>query len=213
MQDEQNRAVARREDPAEAAVIGAVLRLPEADRRALLAWANRLLELRASRGGALKKALQALRVDDAARALAPLLRATGTLAAGLAWRDRSWEARLGVGAAGLTVAAIGGVGAGAAAAGAAVGLPLWIVLGTGDGFATRLAAEVERSLVAQPTPPRPALPDDGPVVEAEWEFASGPSSATAPAREPLLNVFQRAYRRARERQQAMEGQELIEPGE
>lgn len=205
--DEPTTKVARRADPAEAAVIGAVLRLPEGDRRALLAWAERLLEIRAGEGTALRKALQALRLDEAGTVLGPALRATAGMVAGLAWRDRSWSARLGVGAATFAAAAVGGANAGAAALGGAVAVPLWIVAGSGDAFAEALAGELRRSLRDPPAPAakRLASDDDGPVVEAEWRFADVEIAGALPpgrpdSREPLWSVFRRAYRDARARQ-------------
>ncbi|HEX2204890.1 MAG TPA: hypothetical protein VHG91_16390 [Longimicrobium sp.] len=203
--DEATTKVVRRADPAEAAVIGAALRLPEADRRALLAWAERLLELRAGRGSALRKALQALRVDDAGAVLGPVLRTTGSMVADLAWNDRTWSARLGVGAAALATAAVGGASVGAVAIGGTVAVPLWIVAGSGDAFAGQLADELRRSLERPPERRALADDDDGPVVDAEWRFADEHVAGALPpgrpeSREPLLSVFRRAYRDARARQ-------------
>ncbi|HEU4453911.1 MAG TPA: hypothetical protein VFR81_12670, partial [Longimicrobium sp.] len=144
---------------AQLAVARAAGRLPAPDRRALAEWLDALLAVRRREGSALRKALEALRVEDAARTLAPLAGATGRMVYDLAWRDRTWTERLGVGAAALLAAAA--PAAGAAAVGGAIGVPLWVVLGTGDAFAAALRDELRRSL----EPDAAARPSDGPVID------------------------------------------------
>ena len=203
---------------AEQALVRAACRLPEADRRALAEWGDALLAIRAADGSALRKAILALRLEETGRVLAPMVRVTGRLVYDLAWRDRTWAARLGIGAAGLTAAAVGGQGAGIAALGGAVGVPLWVVLGAGGTFAGTLVDELRRSL-QRGEPERGARGLDGPVVDAEYRIVPGSDDMPlvevlsegdepAPPREPLWRVFRRAYREARARQRALGGEEV-----
>lgn len=200
--DEPSRDVTRGSGDTEQRVVRAAVELPERERRSLLAWLESLLSIRDSGARPLRKARAALNLQDAAGALEPAARATARLLTDVAWKDRSWETRLGVGAMTLAAATAGGGAAGVAALGAAVGVPLWIVLGTGGGFAATLADELRRSL---DTPPSTSS-DDGPVVDAEWEFADPqPALESTPSdrpKEPLWQVFRRAYRDARARQNA-----------
>ncbi len=188
---------------AQLAVARAAGRLPAADRRALAEWLDALLAVRRREGSALRKALEALRVEDAARSLAPLAGATGRMVYDLAWRDRTWTERLGVGAAALLAAAA--PAAGAAAVGGAIGVPLWVVRGSGDAFAVALRDELRRSL----EPEGGARPADGLVVDADYQIVPAgddmPEFEMVPVdgeREPLFRVFRRAYRQARARQQS-----------
>jgi hypothetical protein len=205
-------AVEARPEPGDAqrAVIAAAIRLPEPDRRALAGWLETLLKLRRDDSPALRKAIAAVRVDDAARALAPLLRTTGRLLYDLAWRDRTEMERLGVGVAALASTAFVGPAAGAAAVGGAVGVPLWIVLGPGGPFAEALLAELRRSLPAEGAP---RAPEDR-VVDADYRIVPG-SDDMPPFElldgggeeepEPLWRVFRRAFRDARARQRTGDG--------
>ena len=191
--------VTRSASDAEMRIVASAVGLPEADRRALLAWSRALLRIRAGGGSPLRKAREALSLENATSVLGPVARTTGRMLADVAWNDRGWTERLGVGAMALAGAAAAGQGAAVAAVGAAVGVPLWIVLGSGDGFAAALRDALDRSLSV---PPAALLSDDGPVVDAEWEFEEGDASGADPtrAKEPLWRVFRRAYRDARSRQ-------------
>jgi hypothetical protein len=205
MEDQQPRQqLARTVSAAEQRIVASAAHLPEADRRALLEWARALLGIRGGDGSALRKAREALSLDGAAAVLGPVVRSTGRMLGDVAWNDRSWSERLGVGAVALAGAAVAGQGAAVAAVGAAVGVPLWIVLGAGDGFAVALRDELERSLAAAPPPT--VITEDGPVVDADWEFAEGEgpdrASSAGGAKEPLWTVFRRAYRDARARQKS-----------
>ena len=74
----------------------------------------------------------------------PLIRRIGDAIKRNAWDERSTTERAGVGAAAAMIALFGGTFAVLGTLGTAVGTPLWIVFGSGDGFARVL----ERSGVA-----------------------------------------------------------------
>lgn len=188
-------------------------RMDTKQRLALLRWASRLLEIRASRAPALKKARLAL--DTTYRAdILPVVRVLADALKDVVWDDRSWSARLGLGAVAITATTLGGQGAGIAALGTAVGVPLWMVLGAGGSFAGMLVDELQRSLGRTTSGVAEAEP--GLAVEAEWSFteelepgererpSAGQPSSDDSGSEPLRLVFRRAYREARARQRAHE---------
>ncbi len=185
--------------------------LSDAQREDLLQWSRELLAIRASGAPPLEKARRALDVTYRAKVVLAILSGAGNALKQVAWDDRSWAARLGMGGAAFAVAAFGTQGAGIAALGTAIGVPLWIVLGAGGTFARTLIDDLQRSLEGRSRPG--ALADGEEILDAEWELLDKPSAAGAlPAAtssgvregetgsEPLWDVFRRAYREARARQ-------------
>jgi hypothetical protein len=177
-------------------------------RSAVLQWARELIQIRNSSESPLNKTRRALKTTARSEVVTAFLTGTAGAFKDLAWDDRSWSARLGLGAAAITVAATGGQGAGIAALGTAVAVPLWIVLGAGGSFAGMLIDELSgtRPQVARPEP-------DGAVQtpEGEWEVPNAlpplglsqqralpPGSSQS---DPFWRVFKSAYREARARQQ------------
>lgn len=184
-------------------------RLDAPQRAQVGTWARRLLEIRTGRQPPPLKAWRAL--DATSDAVAALLIDAGRGLVEPAWTDRRWPARAGIAAGGAALAAVAGAGAGVAAAGGTVAIPLWIVFGGGAPVARLLAEE----LAPASTPPsmdgeRAPTVEDGPLVEAEWEWdaprlASAIPRRTAAPGEPLWHVFRSAYRDARDRQRRREG--------
>lgn len=184
--------------------------LTNPQRQALVGWASELLRIRETAAPPLRKAKAALDATYRAEVVLPVLRSVGRELVELAWTDRGWAARLGLGAAALTVLTAGGQGAGIAALGGAVGVPLWIVLGSGGAFAGMLVDELQGSIRRHQAAHghRPVI--SGEIEDAEWELlpdAGGSLPVVAePARpgetapEPLWRHFRRAYREARTRQ-------------
>ena len=104
-------------------------RLSDGERAALVGWARDLLTIREGKESPMRKARKALSVTYRRKVVTTLLSTTASSLKDLAWDDRSWSARLGLGAAAITAASFGMQGAGIAALGGAIGVPLWIVLG------------------------------------------------------------------------------------
>ena len=77
--------------------------------------------------------------------LGVLTKGSGRLLAKHAWKDRSWPARIGLSAAALATVLTAGQGAGIALLGTAIGVPLWIVFGSGGEFAGVLLDEIDQS--------------------------------------------------------------------
>lgn len=178
--------------------------LSEGERASLIRWASRLLEIRESAVPALRKARLAVASTARAKVILPIVRRLAGALKDAIWQDRSWSARLGLGAAAITAATFGSKGAGIAALGTAVGLPLWMVLGAGGSFAGMIVDELSRTRDRGPGP----ASESEPLEEAEWSFLPEtppeslpvPGERKGPAREPLRRVFRRAYREARQRQ-------------
>ncbi len=113
----------------------------EADRIALLAWAEELQRLRDSTLPVTKKARMAIRASLRAEVSRPLLRVLaregrdlGIRSKKILWDDRGWAGRLALIGVTLGTVLFSGEGAGIAALGTAIGVPLWLVLGAGGSL-------------------------------------------------------------------------------
>jgi hypothetical protein len=90
------------------------------------------------------KVLDSIDLTADKQVLGVLTKGSGRLLAKHAWKDRSWKGRIGLSAAALVTLFTAGQGAAVAVLGSAVGVPLWIVFGSGDSFAGELLEEVAR---------------------------------------------------------------------
>lgn len=110
------------------------------ERLALSKWASTLLGIRDSADDGFGKARAAFMATVDSTTAWPLIRRIGDAIKRNAWDERSTTERAGVGAATAMVALFGGTFAVLTALGTAVGTPLWIVFGSGDGFAKQLVS-------------------------------------------------------------------------
>lgn len=101
------------------------------EQRVLLTWAQALLEISKRPGSSLLKTKAAVMLTIESRAMYPLLKLLMAELKRVGWDERSWTGRLGLGGVLGTLALAGNAGAGIAALGGAVGIPLWVVLGSG----------------------------------------------------------------------------------
>jgi hypothetical protein len=90
------------------------------------------------------KVLDSIDLTADKQVLGVLTKGSGRLLAKHAWKDRSWRGRIGLSAAALATLVTAGQGAAVAVLGSAVGVPLWIVFGSGDSFAGALLEEIGR---------------------------------------------------------------------
>jgi len=116
----------------------------EAEKEAISVWASRLLELRNAGLPHMQKARQAISITTTSKILWPTVKIVGHELKRLGWSERSWGARLGGMGAVVGATAFGGQAAGVAALGTAIGVPLWVVLGSGAAFAGVLIEEFTR---------------------------------------------------------------------
>ena len=114
----------------------------DAEKDALSAWAANLLAIRASALSPAQKARQAIAVTAKGSVLLPTLKILSQEVKRRGWDDRTRAGRFGLAGAAIGLAVFGGQGAGIAALGTAIGVPLWVVLGSGAAFAGVLTDEL-----------------------------------------------------------------------
>ena len=141
--------------------------LDETQRSVLLAWAQELVAIRAAKVGRIRKTAAAIRASTRKETTVALLssihgplKKAGYKSKQLLWDDRNWASRLALSGVSISLA-VGGAeaGAGIAALGGAIGVPLWLVLGSGGAFLGTLIEEL-----------RPLLPKgtDSVNVDIDW---------------------------------------------
>ncbi|MCX7144191.1 MAG: hypothetical protein NT123_24775, partial [Proteobacteria bacterium] len=78
------------------------------------------------------------------KVIEPFVQTIGREIKRMGWDDRSWPARIGLGAAAVALFLPGKGAAGLAAFGGAISVPLWIVFGAGGAFAGVIIDEINR---------------------------------------------------------------------
>ena len=127
-------------------VARAVVRELDPEQRKVLAgYTASLVLLRAKDLPTQTKVLDSIDLTADPQVLGVLTKGSGRLLAKHAWKDRSWPARIGLSAAALASILTAGQGAGIALLGTAIGVPLWIVFGSGGAFAGELLDEIDRA--------------------------------------------------------------------
>lgn len=116
----------------------------DAEKDALARWIAGLLTIRAAEVSAMQKAKRAISLTSSSSVVWPTIKILARELKRLGWSDRSWAGRLGLAGAAIGATVFGGQGAGIAALGTAIGVPLWIVLGSGAAFAGVLVEELTR---------------------------------------------------------------------
>ena len=114
-----------------------------AERTAMADWARHLLSIRDGSDDGFGKARSAFMATVDGTTAWPVIRRLGDAIKRNAWDERSATERAGVAGATAMVALFGGTFAVLGALGTAVGTPMWIVFGSGDGFARRLVAAAD----------------------------------------------------------------------
>ena len=164
---ESNDTAARSLNKAERKAISAARnKLDRVQKLAVIRLFQRLLEVREMEASAKDKLRKALPDGDDTKAALEALQSSASHIKDLAWDDRTWPARVGIGAATVVAASLAGEAAGLALAGTAIAIPLWVVFGSGDDFAAALIADLEANLdeAADSTETEP------PILEAEIEI-------------------------------------------
>jgi hypothetical protein len=164
---ESNDKAARSLSKAERKAISAARnKLDRVQKLAVIRLFQRLLEVREMEASAKDKLRKALPDGDDTKAALEALQSSASHIKDLAWDDRTWPARVGIGAATVVAASLAGEAAGLALAGTAIAIPLWVVFGSGEDFAAALIADLEANLdeAADSTETEP------PILEAEIEI-------------------------------------------
>jgi hypothetical protein len=116
----------------------------ESEKMALASWAQRLLEIRGQDISKIRKAKLAVQETAQRGIIIPAIKILARDIKKYGWDERSKAGRFGLAGAGIGVALFGGQGAGIAALGTAIGVPLWVVIGSGAAFAGVLVEEFGR---------------------------------------------------------------------
>jgi hypothetical protein len=114
----------------------------ELEREALLRWVENLLEIKDRDLPARKKAKDAIQATVESKIILPAAKLMWCEVKRLAWDERGTKGRSGLIGISISVMLFGGQGVGIAAFGTAIGVPLWIVFGTGGVFAGMLIEEL-----------------------------------------------------------------------
>lgn len=136
-----------------AAVASRINELPEHDRQLIHTWLSALVVIRNSTVSRREKIAAAIEVT---RPVAGLLSKLGfERIKPKIWDERSWMTRIGLGAAVVTAASIGSEGAGIAALGGAIGVPLWILFGSGGALVGAVLDKIKVGSSDPQTKPEP----------------------------------------------------------
>ena len=111
---------------------------------ALQFWATKLLTLRTSTKSPKQKLLDIIQLTKDAPILFPLIKKIAVELKKTGWDERSWKARIGMGAGLWATLLIAKAGAGLALLGGAIAVPLWIVFGSGDQFVKKLIQALKK---------------------------------------------------------------------
>ena len=144
------------------AISAAREKLDESQKHAVIRLFRRLLEVRELDASAADKLRKAIPDEQDAKSALDALQSSASQIKDLAWDDRTWPARVGIGAATVVAATVAGQSAGLALLGTAIAIPLWVVFGNGNDFAAALVADLEASL-------DPTATSDQSILEAEFE--------------------------------------------
>ena len=139
-------------------------KLDDVQKAAVIRLFRRLLEVRAMEASAKEKLRKALPDGKDTKVALDALQSSASHIKDLAWDDRTWPARVGIGAATVVAATVAGEAAGLALAGTAIAVPLWVVFGSGEDFAEELIADLEKSADEADDSSEP------PILEAEIEI-------------------------------------------
>ena len=159
-------------------------RLDEAQKLAVIRLFRRLLEVREMDASAKDKLRKALPDEQDTKVALDALQSSASHIKDLAWDDRTWPARVGIGAATVVAASLAGEAAGLAMAGTAIAIPLWVVFGSGGDFASALVDDLEQSLGATSESAEMPILEPADEAEAESEDTPEASAASDAAAEP-----------------------------
>ncbi len=111
-------------------------------RLALLEWSQSLLVIRNSPLTKIEKAKKAVFNTQHRKIIFPVLRMLTEQLKVHGWKNRSLRERMAIVGTGIGLSVFSGQSAGLVALGGGIGLPLWIVLGAGGGFAGMIIDEI-----------------------------------------------------------------------
>lgn len=122
-----------------------VQQMSDAERAAMLEWAQEVLAIKSADISARAKVQRAVELTRQSSVVLPMLRAIGKELKRIGWDERGLPARVGLSSMAATFAIFGGAGSGVALFGGAIGVPLWILFGGGGLAIGALIDELRRS--------------------------------------------------------------------
>ena len=153
------------------AVDAACEKMDESQKIAVIRLFRRLLDVREMDASAHEKLRKALPDEEDTKAALDALQSSAGHIKDLAWDDRTWPARVGIGAATVVAASMAGQSAAIALLGTAIAIPLWVVFGAGEDFANALVAALEDSMDREANAVEILEPaEDIPEAEVEVEI-------------------------------------------
>ena len=111
---------------------------------ALQRWSAQMMRLRTAPKSRMEKLQGIIQLTRDTPILFPVIKKIALELKRSGWDEKSWQSRLGAGAAVWAMLVIAKAGAGLALLGTAVAVPLWIVFGSGDTFVKTLKDELRR---------------------------------------------------------------------
>ena len=171
------------------AISAARNKLDRVQKLAVIRLFERLLQVRQMDASAKEKLRKALPDGEDTKVALHALQSSASHIKDLAWDDRTWPARVGIGAATVVAATLAGEAAGLALAGTAIAIPLWVVFGSGEDFAQALIADLEENLDetldSEDSTEPPILEAEIEILDETEEDADGePEASGAPEAEP-----------------------------
>ena len=168
------------------AVDAACEKMDESQKIAVTRLFRRLLDVRAMDASAHEKLRKALPDQEDTKAALDALQSSASHIKDLAWDDRTWPARVGIGAATVVAASVAGQSAAIALLGTAIAIPLWVVFGAGEDFANALVSALEDSMdreanAVEILEPAEDVPEAEVEVEVETEAEATAESDDADA--------------------------------
>ena len=92
-----------------------------------------------------EKAKKAVSLTKESNVVWPIVRMMATELKRVGWDERNWASRLALSGLFIGIVVFSSEGAGIAAFGTAIGVPLWIVLGSGGALAGAILDEIKKS--------------------------------------------------------------------
>jgi len=122
-----------------------VNRIPASDRQAVAIWLEKLLQIANLPIDKRDKAKRAIALTKESKVVWPIVKVMATELKRVGWDERNWASRLALSGLIIGLLAFSSEGAGIAAFGTAIGVPLWIVLGSGGALAGAILDEIKKS--------------------------------------------------------------------
>lgn len=121
-----------------------VKKISASDRQVVAIWLEKLLQISKMHVSKFEKGKKALLLTKDSKVAKPITTIMITELKRIGWDERSWASRLALSGVIVSLLAFASEEAGIAVFGTAIGVPLWIVLGSGGAFAGAIIDEIKK---------------------------------------------------------------------